>query len=240
VSLSEKAGQGRQILLMDPMTGEVGTAAVRARPDRSVEVYLQLRAGASIVLRSPRDAARTAGWSYLRSIGEPQPVRGRWLLEFVAGGPDLPAPVEMERLESFAELGGGAAAAFAGTARYSIRFDVAAAADSTFVLDLGRVAESARVRLNGRDLGRSIRPPHRFEAPGLRPRGNDLEVEVTNLTANRIRDLDRRGVVWRVFEDINFVNQDYRPFDASGWPVRASGLLGPVRLVPVTRFRPDE
>jgi hypothetical protein len=26
------------------------------------------------------------------------------------------------------------------------------------------------------------------------------------------------------------VNVDYRPFDASGWPVRTSGLVGPVTL----------
>jgi hypothetical protein len=55
-------------------------------------------------------------------------------------------------------------------------------------------------------------------------------VEVTNLAANRIRDLDRRKVPWRIFHEINFVNIGYRPFDASAWPVFESGLLGPVRI----------
>jgi hypothetical protein len=36
-----------------------------------------------------------------------------------------------------------------------------------------------------------------------------------------------------VFEDINFVGIDYKPFDASGWPLTPSGLLGPVRLEPL-------
>ena len=67
----------------------------------------------------------------------------------------------------------------------------------------------------------------------LRQSDNVLEVEVTNLSANRIRDLDRRGVEWRIFHDINFVNIDYEPFDASGWEMRESGLLGPVRLLRV-------
>ena len=67
---------------------------------------------------------------------------------------------------------------------------------------------------------------------GLRPRGNVLEVEVTNLSANRLRDLDRRGVAWRVFHDINVVNIDYKPLDASGWDVLPSGLVGPVTLAP--------
>ena len=65
----------------------------------------------------------------------------------------------------------------------------------------------------------------------VRPKGNVLEIEVTNLAANRIRDLDRRGAEWKIFEDINFVNRQYEPFDATKWPVVPSGLLGPVRLV---------
>ena len=62
----------------------------------------------------------------------------------------------------------------------------------------------------------------------LRPGKNELRVEVTNVAANRIRDLDRRGVRWRIFHDINFVNINYQPFDASKWPSRDAGLLGPV------------
>ena len=44
------------------------------------------------------------------------------------------------------------------------------------------------------------------------------------------RDLDRRGVKWKTFRDINFVDLNYHPFDASRWPLTASGLLGPVTL----------
>jgi len=65
---------------------------------------------------------------------------------------------------------------------------------------------------------------------GLRERGNSLEVEVTSTSANRIRDLDRRGVKWKNFSDINFVNIDYKAFDASKWEVREAGLVGPVVL----------
>ena len=39
------------------------------------------------------------------------------------------------------------------------------------------------------------------------------------------RDLDRRGVPWKNFRDINFVSINYKPFDASRWPVRTSGLI---------------
>jgi hypothetical protein len=67
----------------------------------------------------------------------------------------------------------------------------------------------------------------------LKPAGNQLEVEVTGVSANRIRDLDRRGVPWKNFHDINFVNIDYQPFNAADWPLTDSGLLGPVTLTAV-------
>ena len=87
--------------------------------------------------------------------------------------------------------------------------------------------------LNGKDYGTLITPPFRVVVDNLKPTGNKLEVEVTNVSANRIRDLDRRQVRWKYFNDINFVNIDYRPFDASNWPLTDSGLLGPVTLTPV-------
>jgi hypothetical protein len=66
---------------------------------------------------------------------------------------------------------------------------------------------------------------------GVLPEGeSELEIEVSSTAENRIRDLDRRKVEWKIFHNINFVNIDYRPFDASGWPLHAAGLLGPVRL----------
>ena len=50
------------------------------------------------------------------------------------------------------------------------------------------------------------------------------------------RGTPRRGVEWKIFEDINFVNRKYEPFDASDWPLMPSGLLGPVRLLPLKRM----
>jgi len=159
-------------------------------------------------------------------------LRGNWSVTFLAGGPVLPASFRTDTLVSWTERGDEEAKRFAGTARYSIRFD-APGEGSAYLLDLGRVAESARVRLNGKELGVLFASPFRVETGALRRTGNELEIEVTNLSANRIRDLDVRRVPWKVFEDINFVGIDYKPFDASGWPLKPSGLLGPVRLEPL-------
>ena len=86
--------------------------------------------------------------------------------------------------------------------------------------------------MNGVDAGARIMEPYRVEIPAgaLKAGENVLEVEVTNVGANRIRDLDKRKVEWKIFGDINIVGRNYRPFDASTWPLRDSGLLGPVSL----------
>ena len=106
--------------------------------------------------------------------------------------------------------------------------------DAAYALNLGDVRQSARVRVNGQDYGTLIIPPFRVLVDHLKPTGNRLEVEVTSVTANRIRDLDRRGVQWKTFNDINIVDINYKPFDASNWPLTDCGLLGPVTLTPVS------
>ena len=90
----------------------------------------------------------------------------------------------------------------------------------------------ARVWLNGRDLGVRFMPPYEFPIPAglLRQNGNALEVEVTNLGANRLRWNDINKVDWKYFCDINIVGSNYKPFDASKWKPLKSGLLGPVEV----------
>ncbi|MEX2513520.1 MAG: hypothetical protein WD398_11485 [Cyclobacteriaceae bacterium] len=59
---------------------------------------------------------------------------------------------------------------------------------------------------------------------------NTIKIEVANLMANRIREMDIKGMEWRNYHEINFVNIDYGPFDASNWEIMPSGLAGPVRI----------
>jgi len=104
------------------------------------------------------------------------------------------------------------------------------------MIDLGDVRESARVFVNGQEAGGLYSIPYRAPIGRyLKPGRNLLEIEVTNLSANRIRDLDTRKVNWKKYHEINFVNLHYKQFDASKWPLTPSGLLGPVTLTPMTR-----
>lgn len=219
--------------LLDPMSGRVGFGALRQSHSGCAEVFLQLDPHQSMILRAfSRKPAAASRWTYTRPVADAMPLVGTWQVEFIEGGPEIPAPVTTNTLKSWAMLGDEKAQRFAGTARYTLGFDVPTAGRS-FQLDLGEVAQSARVRLNGRDLGTLLMVPFRVLADGLKPSGNRLEIEVTSTSANRIRDLDRRGVLWKNFRDINFVGIDYKPFDASNWPLHDAGLLGPVTIRPV-------
>ena len=65
----------------------------------------------------------------------------------------------------------------------------------------------------------------------LRAGWNDIRIEVTNLPANRIADLDRRGIKWRKMEEINVVDINYRRTTYDQWAPVPSGLNSEVRLI---------
>ncbi|MGA0039331.1 MAG: glycosyl hydrolase [Pirellulales bacterium] len=239
------AASGPSGLLMDARTGEVGRAAMRTDAGQS-QVRLLLSPGESVFLKvAPDDGEAQPPWSYAVDTGEPVVIEGEWRVSAVLGGPELPPAFtsvtvdsgQAGSLASWTEQG-GEWARFAGTARYDIEFelepDQVAKADD-WRLDLGNVREVARVQLNGHDIDCVWSLPFSCRLDGRIQAGrNRLSIEVTNLAANRIRDLDACGVAWKNFHEINFVDVHYQRFDASAWPLKPSGLLGPVRLVPLT------
>ncbi len=229
------ARPGRSAVILDPMTGATGVGALRQEAAGAARVYLQLAPGQSLLLRLLAERnLHTPRWPYWKAAGESGRLDGRWQVKFLEGGPELPASFATNQPGSWTGAPDTNAQRFAGAALYSLRFDAPPGRSKNWQLDLGKVCQSARLRLNGRDLGCLFTPPFSAMVTGLKATGNLLEVEVCSGSANRIRNLDRRGVKWKNFHDINFVNIDYRPFDASNWPLAEAGLIGPVTLAPLT------
>jgi hypothetical protein len=227
--------------LYDPMTGQLGSAAVRQSPKGQPEVYVQLAPGGSCLLDT-KEAAASNGptYAYYQPAGPAQPIAGTWDVRFVSGGPALPAPLKATQLDSWTKLAGEAGQKFSGTATYSTTFAQPSGAAEGYLLDLGRVAQSARVQLNGQSLGTLIGPAYQVYIPKNQLKAsNTLTVSVSNGMANRIIDMDRTGQEWKKFYNVNMAARlkenrgDDGLFTAAKWTPLESGLLGPVTLAPV-------
>jgi hypothetical protein len=225
-------------VILDPRFDDhSGVASLRKNAAGATQVYLQLLPGESCILRTFTDKTVTGpAWPYLKSGGEPQNITGTWKVEFVEGGPELPKSFETTALGSWTTQDDLETKRFAGTAHYTIEFDRPAGTANDWLLDLGKVCDSARVKLNGHEVAALWCAPFKIAVgKWLQPGKNTLEVEVTNIAANRVRDLDIRKVPWKYFYDANLASLTQRGgLDASVWPIRDSGLLGPVTLTAMT------
>ncbi|GAB2943504.1 glycosyl hydrolase [Hymenobacter coalescens] len=230
----------KSVALYNPMNEKLGLAATRTGAQGRPEVYVQLAPGETCILETNEAGVSAPAYAYLRPAGAAQPLTGAWRISFVSGGPALPAPVETRELASWTQLG-EAAQKFSGTAAYATTFAMPSGAAEGWLLDLGRVAESARVQLNGQDLGTLIGPTYQVFIPKEQLKAtNTLTVQVSNGMANRIIDLERRGVEYRNFYNINMSSKlkenrnEKGLFTAAKWEPKESGLLGPVTLTPTT------
>ncbi|HEY0075668.1 MAG TPA: glycosyl hydrolase [Abditibacteriaceae bacterium] len=218
----------------DAMTGITGKLPVRNRNGKT-QIYLQLEVGGSLLIRALPQKVETPVLGVYETSPTHLPLNGPWHIEFVEGGPQLPSARKIKELSDWTTWtqDDEQLRAFSGTARYSVHFARPAITADGWELYLGEVCHSAHVRLNNHDLGKVIARPWRvrFE-PSLLQDENLLEIEVTNLMANRLADLDRRKIDWHPF---NFVDINYEPFDASNWEPVPSGLIGPVRLMPLQK-----
>jgi hypothetical protein len=229
----------KSVALYNPMTEKLGMARFRTTGGVG-EVYLQLAPGESCILETSRTAVSGPAYAYLKPAAAGTEIKGTWAINFVEGGPQLPTKRETDQLGSWTELEGDDVKKFSGTATYTITFPKPEATGDGWLLDLGKVAESARIQLNGKDIGTLIGPTYQLFIPKdqLKPT-NTLTVFVSNSMANRIADLDREHVNWKKFYNINMSARlrenrgEDGNFTAEKWKPLPSGLLGPVTLTPV-------
>lgn len=226
--------------LYDPMKKESGYAKFRIAENGNPEVYLQLDPGESSILKTYQSSTEAASYPYKEETGNDQELEGNWTVEFTDGGPILPEPVETGELVSWTEFGGQEFKDFSGKATYTHAFDAPGGEVDGWILDLGTVKHSAHVKLNGEDLATLIGPTFQVYIDNDEIKdSNKLEVEVANLMANRVAYMDRRNLPWKKFYNVNFsarrgTNRNAQGiFDASGWESKDSGLIGPVKLIPV-------
>lgn len=221
---------GKQVILMNPENGKYGLAE---KQNNSVRV--QLKSGESLIIKNTENIYTSIpNWYYTEKIDTPIVLNQPWQLTFKEGGPELPKTRTLDHLQPWTNFTEDASTqSFSGTGVYSTSFKLKQKADD-FILKLPKLYESAKVIINGQDAGIVWSIPFEINVGKYLKKGkNTIEIEVSNLMANRIRYMDQNKIQWRNYHEINFVNIDYKPFDASNWKVQTSGLGDGVELIPV-------
>lgn len=221
-------------MFFNPMNGERGRAQSRTSNGK-LEVRLQLKSGESLIIQTlnkPLD--KEPAWNYPEEQAYSLSLDHGWELNFVESTPSITGRFDIDSPLSWTKLEQPEAKINMGTGCYSLEIDLPALEADDWILDLGDVRESARVRINGHDAGTAWAAPFRLKVgKWLKTGKNLIEVEVTNLPANRIADMDRKNIEWRIFKDINMAKLNYVKGDYKNWSTMPSGLNGNVRLIPV-------
>lgn len=235
-------------VLYNPMTGEIGKAQTQGN-----KVRIQLASGESVILRTFNQDSPESFADYLYYNKEQFVERGQshatplnnWTLSFPQAAPKaITETFSLTRPASWTTLNNEALNSTMATGLYATSFKLkditkankqllkAYGKDVRYILDLGDVRESARVVLNGQEVATLFAVPFRCDITKFLKKGtNTLQVYVTNLPANRIAKMDRDGVVWRKFKEINVVDLNYKKNLYNTWTPVPSGLNSDVKLI---------
>ena len=231
---------GKSAVLFDPMLKKLGKVNFEKMNKNQSVVLLQLKPGETRILQFYANKVDIPDFPIYQTAGNKFELSGNWNLSFVEGGPTLPENQQMTHLTSWTDFS-KEWETFSGTAKYSLVFEKPKGEFSAWQLHLGEVHESAKVVLNGKNIGTLIGPAYSIEIEaGLLKEENQLEIFVSNLMANRIADLDKKGVNYKKFYNINFAarkreNSADGIFTAINWQPLPSGLIGPVTLSALNR-----
>lgn len=225
---------GKCVLLLNPLNGDINKLPVEQKGS-VVAVKLRLKSGQSVILKVTEKEEPAPLCKYEVPAGPAIDISAnKWTLSFTQGGPKLPAPKTMTGIKPWTDFTEDTAMqSFSGTGVYTTTFNIKNKARD-YILQIDKLYESARVIINGKDAGLIWSLPFELNVGKYLKHGvNTIRIEVCNLMANRIKDMDEKGEVWRNYHEINFVNINYKDFNAATWKVQPSGLGGDVRLIPL-------
>lgn len=224
---------GQSVILLDPLTGKSGLIPSQST-DTATQVNLYLKAGESVFLKVLRDGLESEleTWPDYSTPSSATDISENWVLSFDQGQPKIPDSMRFDQIMPWTDQGDSAADDFSGTGSYSREFELEKEDEKHYLLKFDKLYESAKIWVNGEYAGNIWSIPYQLDISGQLKNGtNTIKIEVANLMANSIRYLDRNGIEWRNYHEINFVNIDYKPFDASNWKTMPSGIGGKVEIL---------
>jgi hypothetical protein len=251
VVFRKAATTARHIVAVD--TKDAPAVVVMKQPDVAV-----LRSAAPVTA----EVVYTTGEKRAVTL-TPEPavvLAGEWTVSFA---PKLGAPFNktLPELMDFSKSESKEVRYFSGTATYRKKIAVTASSlqNRRSVLDLGRLNDIARVRVNGKDAGVLWYPPYTVDITDcLKAGDNHLEIAVTNNWANQLIGDEQEPRDFEVGNTVDwgagnfgcqlasypewFIKNQPRPSQGrktfTTWhyftkdsPLQPAGLLDPVRLV---------
>ncbi len=232
--------------LWDPVTGETRLLPefYHQNGNTSIPVKLDEDQSFFIVFPKSRKNEPVAGIKNFPEIETISELEGEWNVSF---DPKWGAPEKIifDKLEDWSKRPEEGIRYYSGIATYNKSFDFPKLDNSKIYTDLylnlGEVKNLARVRLNGKYLGIIWTSPWQVKITDVvKDEGNQLEIEVVNLWANRLIGdenkpddgvKDGKWPEWllegkpRTSGRYTFTTHRYYKKDM---PLQASGLLGPV------------
>ena len=202
------------------------------------EIELKLRSGQSMILQTFNQPLNQQESLPVMAdtvvIKQDYPLDGPWQLSFTEEAPKVDKTYSLNKLQTWESLDEQTRIVM-GTGVYTTTLKLKKKdlkGVNGWQIDLGDVRESARVYINGQFIGCAWSVPYVLDCKDALKKGvNEIRIEVTNLPANRISDLDRKGVKWRKMEEINVVDINYKKTLYDQWKPMPSGLNSEVKLI---------
>ena len=222
-----------EAIWFNPLNGERYAARQDGR-----QILISLRSGESMILQTFNKQAGFPQVARLEDEGK-TPVKtfdlnGKWTLSFVDEAPAVGKTYQLDKLQTWETLDEKTRVTM-GTGVYTTHLNLKKKdlADAhAWTIDLGDVRESARVYINNQFVGCAWSVPYVLSCDNVLKEGDNLiRIEVTNLPANRISDLDKKGVKWRKMEEINVVDINYKKTTYDEWAPVESGLHSNVAII---------
>lgn len=224
----------RSAMLFNPITGENGKAKTRQK-DGKTQVRLQLNSGESVILKTfEKEEVNVHEWLYYVKGKHPFALNNDWILQFAESTPAIVYNFVLKYIGPWTDLNFPESKINMGTGVYRKTFSFDKTGADDWILDLGDVRETARVKINGTEVITLWAIPFQVKVGQYLLNGlNTIEIEVTSLPSNHIAELDRQGVKWRNFKEINFVDLNYKTTGYGHWETMPAGLNSEVKLIPV-------
>ena len=236
--------------IWDPLTGEMYKAEITKDKNDSYLLNIEMEPFQSyFVVFNTRNGSSAEKGLHPQNFSEQQvltSIGGPWNVSFDPswGGPEKTV---FEILTDWSLSHDKGIRYYSGTAKYYKSFSLPAntiiGKDSRYYLDLGKVCNMARVRINGTDKGIVWTAPWQVDiSEELKADENIIEIEVANLWINRL--IGDEEEPWDGIRDgkwpewlLNGTERDSKRYTFTthryykkGDPLYESGLLGPVTI----------